>query len=191
MEDFFPPNKKSSKKDGPTFFSFPKFPGSGAGKVAQVLGGMLLKSGSLNRKHWWSHVAYLIWHGNPYKTKQYHLVGGNSKILFIFHPDPLGEMIQFDVHIFSDGWFNHQLDRNTGVSLFSHLIWVFFRTSKLHLEVRGPLFWSCPRGDPEGSYRWLYWRWCLCLRSKSFEAADSFMAFHRGWCENEESGCGP
>ena len=54
----------------------------------------------------------------------------------------------------------------------------FVRTLKLHLEVRGPLFWSCPRGDPEGSYRWLYWRWCLCLRSKSFEAADRSWQLH-------------
>ena len=36
------------------------------------------------------------------------LGGGNSKI-FYFHPY-LGEMIQFDEHIFQRGWFNHQLD---------------------------------------------------------------------------------
>ena len=96
----------------------------------------------------------------------------------MFIPDPWGNDSQFDEHIFQMGWFNHQLDRNTGVSLFSHLIWVFFRTSKLHLEVRGLLFWSCPRGDPEGSYRWLYWRWCLCLKSKSFEAADRSWQIH-------------
>ena len=27
-----------------------------------------------------------------------------------FHPGSLGEMIQFDDHIFQMGWFNHQLD---------------------------------------------------------------------------------
>ena len=31
-----------------------------------------------------------------------------SKILY-FYPDPWGFMIQFDVHIFQMGWFNHQL----------------------------------------------------------------------------------
>ena len=35
------------------------------------------------------------------------LSGGNSKI-FYFDPDPWGSMIQFDEHIFGDGWFNHQ-----------------------------------------------------------------------------------
>jgi len=34
------------------------------------------------------------------------LGGGNSNIFF-FHP-LLGEMIQFDEHIFQMGWFNHQ-----------------------------------------------------------------------------------
>ena len=32
-----------------------------------------------------------------------------TQILFIFTPI-LGEMIQFDEHIFRMGWFNHQLD---------------------------------------------------------------------------------
>ena len=31
-----------------------------------------------------------------------------TQILFIFTPN-LGEMIQFDEHIFQTGWFNHQL----------------------------------------------------------------------------------
>ncbi len=73
--------------------------GSGAGKVAQVLGGMLLK------------------------------------------------------FCLSD----YVNETNTGYSS------TFYTFSNLHVEVRGPFFWSCPRGDPEGSYRWLYWRWCLCL----------------------------
>ena len=34
--------------------------------------------------------------------------GGNSNIFGIFTPI-LGEMIQFDEHIFQMGWFNHQL----------------------------------------------------------------------------------
>ena len=37
-----------------------------------------------------------------------YLGGGNSNI-FIFTPE-IGEMIQFDEHIFQMGWFNHQLD---------------------------------------------------------------------------------
>ena len=32
------------------------------------------------------------------------------KYVFIFIPTILGEMIQFDKHIFQMGWFNHQLD---------------------------------------------------------------------------------
>ena len=40
---------------------------------------------------------------NPIKID---LGGGNSNI-FYFHPY-LGEMIQFDEHIFWMGWFNHQ-----------------------------------------------------------------------------------
>ena len=35
-------------------------------------------------------------------------LGGGVKY-FDFHPY-LGEMIQFDKHIFQMGWFNHQLD---------------------------------------------------------------------------------
>ena len=38
------------------------------------------------------------------------MVGGNSKIFGIFTPK-IGEMIQFDEHIFEMGWFNHQLDK--------------------------------------------------------------------------------
>ena len=36
------------------------------------------------------------------------LDGGNSNIVY-FHPYILGEMIQFDEHIFHMGWFKHQL----------------------------------------------------------------------------------
>ena len=32
---------------------------------------------------------------------------------FLFSPRILGEMIQFDEHIFQRGWFNHQLDVDT------------------------------------------------------------------------------
>ena len=31
--------------------------------------------------------------------------------IFYFHPYLLGEMIQFDEHIFQMGWFNHQLEK--------------------------------------------------------------------------------
>ena len=37
--------------------------------------------------------------------------GGNSNIFGIFTPK-IGEMIQFDEHIFQMGWFNHQLVKN-------------------------------------------------------------------------------
>ena len=43
----------------------------------------------------------------PYKSLPSNLGGGNSNI-FYFHPH-LGEVIQFDEHIFQMGWFNHQL----------------------------------------------------------------------------------
>ncbi len=39
----------------------------------------------------------------------YYILGGGFILLIIFTPD-LGEMIQFDDHIFQMGWFNHQLD---------------------------------------------------------------------------------
>ena len=45
------------------------------------------------------------------------LGGGNSNI-FDFHPN-LGEMIQFDEHIFQMGWFNHQLVISTISTGFS------------------------------------------------------------------------
>ena len=41
---------------------------------------------------WWMHI----------------LGGGNSHIFLIFTPK-IGEVIQFDEHIFQMGWFNHQL----------------------------------------------------------------------------------
>ena len=49
---------------------------------------------------------------------QSYLGGGNSNIFFIFTLK-LGEMIQFDEHIFQMGWFNHQLD------IFSHFSTLF------------------------------------------------------------------
>ena len=48
------------------------------------------------RKNWTQHGVLHI------------LGGGNSNIFGIFTPI-LGEMIQFDEHIFQMGWFNHQL----------------------------------------------------------------------------------
>ena len=42
--------------------------------------------------------------GKPLKIT---ILGGDLKH-FLFTPLP-GEMIQFDVHIFQRGWFNHQL----------------------------------------------------------------------------------
>ena len=33
-----------------------------------------------------------------------------TQIFLEFSPRSLGEMIQFDDHIFQMGWFNHQLD---------------------------------------------------------------------------------
>ena len=40
------------------------------------------------------------------------LVGGNQ-IFFMFTPN-LGEMIQFDEHMFQKGWFNHHLVKSCG-----------------------------------------------------------------------------
>ena len=49
-----------------------------------------------------------------YSGYLYVFIGYNSGwwflICFIFTPN-LGEMIQFDEHIFQLGWFNHQLDQ--------------------------------------------------------------------------------
>ena len=41
--------------------------------------------------------------------KHTYLDGGNSNI-FLCSPLKIGEMIQFDEHIFQMGWFNHQPD---------------------------------------------------------------------------------
>ena len=45
------------------------------------------------------------------------ITGWWFQIFFIFTPI-LGEMIQFDEHIFQMGWFNHQLDKYGMFSLF-------------------------------------------------------------------------
>ena len=42
------------------------------------------------------------------------LAGGNSNIFGIFTPK-IGEIIQFDEHIFQMGWFNHQLENHKRV----------------------------------------------------------------------------
>ena len=36
-------------------------------------------------------------------------LGGGFKHFFFFTPIYLGEIVQFDEHIFQMGWFNHQL----------------------------------------------------------------------------------
>ena len=38
-----------------------------------------------------------------------------SNTVFVFSPWFLGEMIQFDEHIFQQGWFNHQLVLSRGM----------------------------------------------------------------------------
>ena len=51
------------------------------------------------------------------------LGGGNSNLCY-FHeklpggPRSLGEMIQFDEHIFQMGWFNHQLETSKAIRWF-------------------------------------------------------------------------
>ena len=59
---------------------------------------------------------------------------------FVCSPRTLGEMIQFDEHIFQMGWFNHQL-----VSVPCKILW----------EI-----WSLPRfGWKVGSCGWTQWWW--------------------------------
>ena len=48
------------------------------------------------------------------------LVGG-FKYFFIFTPK-LGEMTQFDEHIFQRGWFNHQLDDHCSGIIMLHVV---------------------------------------------------------------------
>jgi len=52
------------------------------------------------------------------------LGGGNSKIFVIFIPK-IGELIQFDDHIFQMGWFNHQVARCCWKDVFftSSMLW--------------------------------------------------------------------
>ena len=61
-----------------------------------------------------------VW--DPLNFKQT-LGGGNSNIFVIFTPN-LGEMIQFDGHIFQMGWFNHQLEQDVFFCFFSR--WSIF-----------------------------------------------------------------
>ena len=57
---------------------------------------------------------------------------GNSNVFGIFTPN-LGEMIQFDDHIFQMGWFNHQLDNKANMSCKSiHGIFWGVGTKKTH-----------------------------------------------------------
>ena len=56
------------------------------------------------------------------------LGGGNSKIFVIFIPK-IGELIQFDDHIFQMGWFNHQVARCCWKDVF------FFTSSMLWSKV--------------------------------------------------------
>ena len=49
-------------------------------------------------------IDYIIY---TYLDELHSLGGGNSNIFGIFTPK-IGEMIQFDEHIFHMGWFNHQ-----------------------------------------------------------------------------------
>ena len=46
---------------------------------------------------------------NPATIRENENLGGGFKHFFIFTPK-IGEMIQFDEHIFQMGWFNHQLE---------------------------------------------------------------------------------
>ena len=62
---------------------------------------------------WYPQITHFnrVFHYKPsilgYHHLRKHLGGGNSNIFGIFIPI-LGEMIQFDEHIFQMGWFNHQ-----------------------------------------------------------------------------------
>ena len=64
----------------------------------------------------------------PYGPFRYHLFGQPPYLsisgwwfqrFFIFTPK-IGEMIQFDEHIFQMGWFNHQVDKYTVYLLYRH-----------------------------------------------------------------------
>ena len=63
----------------------------------------------------------------PYISRDYNsLGGGNSKIFGIFTPNYLGKMNpHFDEHIFQRGWFNHQLDLQSGKLLLQWKIHQF------------------------------------------------------------------
>ena len=71
---------------------------SGHGRAGRLMPGVL--------------VARSIFSWGNCKNKMHDWVVA-TQILFIFTPNP-GEMIQFDVHIFQMGWFNHQLDEQIG-----------------------------------------------------------------------------
>ena len=51
-----------------------------------------------------SHPWWVLWEVEPYAGWWFY-----SNIFYV-HPYFLGQMIQFDGHIFQRGWFNHQLD---------------------------------------------------------------------------------
>ena len=56
------------------------------------------------------------------------LGGGNSKIFVIFIPK-IGELIQFDDHIFQMGWFNHQVARCCWKDVFFYIFNVMVQGS--------------------------------------------------------------
>ena len=51
------------------------------------------------------------------------MTGVVVSIISYFHPEPIGEMIQVDEHIFEMGWFNHQLDDLSRSSNFKQNSW--------------------------------------------------------------------
>ena len=87
-----------------------------------------------------------------------------TQTFFIFPPKKLGEMIQFDEHIFRMGWFNHQLEQRLVVLFHLLLIAVFLYFFKLpfqkRVDMHPPTKKLCYNLENEHeTQKWRFGRW--------------------------------
>ena len=71
----------------------------------------LLKTSRETQKNhpvWYNFSQTSSWETKKYFNTNKFLTGWCNSNIFSIHPDPWGNGIQFDVHIFNMGWFNHQ-----------------------------------------------------------------------------------
>ena len=72
----------------------------------------------------------------------YRFLGGGKSTFFYVHPDPWGNGIQFDEHVFHMGWFNHHLE------ILCHLFFTALPPVK-----KGAKNHICQETTPTGSFK--------------------------------------